>query len=113
MLVTMGRNLNPFLGKPRMRGEALTEEEVAKLMESPRLMRVLVDNGSIEVEGMERGEQTGVSAHLKAKVDSLGEKCRKLEVQNADLHKRLLALEGKAAPEKKAKKAAPAVVTEG
>lgn len=89
-----------FSGKEYKAGEKIPGKVLANV--SPQVLKALVDNFKIEIEGMEpSGGGSGAQQHLMARLDQQGETIKKLEA-------RIAVLEGgKPAAEKKptAKKA--------
>lgn len=103
------RAMKPFLGGEVAVGDVLTDEQYARL--TPQTLKALVNNGALEVEGMASGGETGMGAHLKAKVDSHHDRLTKaeatvktLQASNDDLARRLTALEGGKAAAKQSRR---------
>lgn len=84
------RNINPLLGKAYATGDTIPDAVISSL--SPQTVRALINNHSIEVEGMDPDRGSGVGAHLKAVTEKHHERIKALEA-------RLDALEGKAPAE--------------
>lgn len=87
MQATVDRPMDKFLGKPRTRGEVIDADELAKV--SPQMLRSLVDSGYLRVDGMVAGPGSSVEHHLRARVDNLEDRVKRLEAANADLVARL------------------------
>lgn len=88
------RKINPLFGQCYEAGAMIPDEVVAKI--SPQQLRALIDKNLLQVDGMEAGNGSGVSAHIKARSDQHQDRITKLEAANAALTARLEVLEGKA-----------------
>lgn len=112
------RPIDKLFGQRYQTGEMVPDEVIQKM--SRQVLQSLVSNGSLDVPGMEGvGDNSGVLAHLKAKMEKLEEQHKKLVSSNAvlqqandDMAARVAALEasvaggaGKLASKRDARKA--------
>jgi hypothetical protein len=111
MQVTMKRNVR-FMGEMRKAGDTLNITIGDKMGEiTPRNLQSLIDGGTLEADGMGMSQTSGASAHIRAQLDALSDKHKRLVASNEvlqkshdDLAKRVAGIEGLLA---KAVKAAP------
>jgi hypothetical protein len=82
--------MDRFLGRAVKRGEIIPAEDMAKL--SPQATRGLIDGQYISMAGMapnSAATSPGMETHLRARVDNLEARVKKLEAANADLLARI------------------------
>jgi hypothetical protein len=93
-----------FGGKAYQAGEKIPGKVLANV--SPQVLKALVDNFKIEIEGMEpsTGGSGGI-AHLTARLDAQADQIKALVAANKELSGRLSALEGGKAPAENSRRA--------
>ncbi len=85
------RHIPELCGKAYAPGDPIPAAAIAKI--TPQVLRVLVDQHSIEVEGMEpSGKGSGGMQHLIARIDRQGEQIKAMETARAEDAKTISAL---------------------
>lgn len=111
------RPISKLMGKAYKAGETIPADVIASM--TPQAVKALVENGHIEVPGMEAGTNSGLTQHMKAKIEAQDAQIKKLHTSNEvlqqshdDLAGRVAALEAAGGDKPKSKREARAASKE-